>query len=229
MTASDVLVVDRVDKVFGPHTVLDAVSLSVPGGGAVVLRGPNGAGKSTLLSCIAGTLVPDRGTVTIDGHPMKDEPLAARAAMRYLPQEVEVPAGITGRELITLSADIFGADAAQVERAASLTGLGDALDRFASTYSVGMRRRLAFGSLMLGAPALFVLDEPFAGVDADGRARLLHALTAAKERGAGIVLAAHDRDAEDVARLAPTRFDLGEALHDDARDDGRDPPQESPT
>lgn len=204
----DVLIVEGVDKVFGQHHVLDDVALSVPPSHATVLRGPNGAGKSTLLACIAGTLVPDRGTVTIDGHSLRDTPLAARGALRYLPQEVEVPAGVTGHELLQLSASIFGAED-DVASAASITGLGDALQRYATTYSVGMRRLLAFGTLMLGAAALYVLDEPFAGVDAEGRARLVAALTAAQTRGAGIILAAHDRDAADIVKLSPTRFDLG--------------------
>jgi len=208
----EVLVVDGVRKAFGPHVVLDAVSLRLAAGHTMVLRGPNGAGKSTLLGCVAGTIVPDQGTVAIAGHDLIAKPVAARAALRYLPQEVEVPAGITGRELLELSATIFKADPDSIDRAAKITGLGDALERFATTYSVGMRRLLAFGTLMLGSAALFVLDEPFAGVDADGRGRLLDALIKAQAEGASIVLAAHDRDASDVARLSPERFDLGEVL-----------------
>ena len=205
--STDALVLEAVDKAFGPRKILDAVHLQVARSQAVVLRGPNGAGKSTLLGCIAGVVVPDRGAIAIGGHDLVRAPLAARAALRYLPQEVEVPAGITGRELLELSAAIFG-DGPGLDRAVAVTGLGDALSRLATTYSVGMRRRLAFGTLMLGQAALYVLDEPFAGIDAEGRARLLEALMAAQARGAGIVLAAHDHDADDVAQLAPVRFDL---------------------
>ena len=71
-----------------------------------------------------------------------------------------------------------------------------------------MRRLLAYGCLVLGPAALYVLDEPFAGVDADGRTRVLQSLLEARQRGVGILLAAHDRDADDVARLEPERFDL---------------------
>lgn len=210
MTAStpDALDVEGVRKTFGKRPVLDGIDLRVAAGAAVVLRGPNGAGKSTLLSCIAGTLVPDAGRVRIGGHDLAEAPLAARGALRYLPQEVEVPAGISGRELLDLGATIFGADANDRRRAAEVTGLGDALERYAATYSVGMRRLLACGQLVLGRARLWVVDEPFAGVDADGRARVLAALLAAKADGAGIVIAAHDRDADEVAKLEPERFDL---------------------
>jgi len=204
----DALHVDGVRKTFGKRTVLDDVDLRVPAGSAVVLRGPNGAGKSTLLSCIAGTLVPDAGRVRIGGHDLGNAPLAARAALRYLPQEVEVPAGITGRELLELTATIYGAATGDTARAAAVTGLGDALERYAATYSVGMRRLLACGQLVLGEAQLWVVDEPFAGVDADGRARVLAALLEAQQGGVGIVIAAHDRDADEVAKLAPERFDL---------------------
>ena len=218
MTEPDALHVDGVSKTFGKRTVLDEIDLRVAPGAAVVLRGPNGAGKSTLLSCIAGTLVPDAGRVRIAGHDLGQAPLAARAALRYLPQEVEVPAGITGRELLELTAAIFGAAPADQERAAKVTGLGNALERYAATYSVGMRRLLACGQLVLGRARLLVVDEPFAGVDADGRARVLDALLAAKDEGAGIVIAAHDRDADDVAKLAPERFDLSAPPEADAED-----------
>lgn len=205
------LEVKTVSKSFASRTVLDDVTLSVAPGQATVLRGPNGAGKSTLLGCIAGTVVPDQGHVVIAGHNLRDAPIAARAALRYLPQQVEMPDGMTGRELLELSATIFGANAASIEAAATITGLGDALDRLATTYSVGMRRLVAFGSLMLGNPALLVLDEPLAGVDADGRARVIAATRRMQQDGAGLVIAAHDRDSDDIATLAPTRFDLSRA------------------
>src|SRR5690606_3929612 len=148
-------------------------------GESVVLLGPNGAGKSTLIGCICGTVIPDAGTVAIGGHDLSAEPLASRAALRYLPQEVEVPPGLTGRELLEFYAAVYR-DPDGARAAEAFTGLGDALDRLATTYSVGMRRLLAFAGLLPGVAALFVLDEPFAGVDADGRARMVEILSRAR-------------------------------------------------
>ena len=194
-------------KNFGSHELLDGLDLHVAAGETVVLRGPNGAGKSTLLGCLAGVVVPDKGRVVIDGHDLQAQPLPARRALRYLPQEVEVPPGVSGEELLRLWADVFGASS--TEAAAAATGLGDALPRLATTYSVGMRRLLAFGAVMLGEAKLLVLDEPFAGVDVVGRARMRKALVARRAAGAAIVLATHGHDVEALDELSPRELRLG--------------------
>jgi ABC-type multidrug transport system ATPase subunit len=198
-----------VSKRFGKHEVLRGIDLVVDAGQAVTLVGPNGAGKSTLLGCVCGTVVPDDGTIEIGGHDLRARPIEARAALRYLAQEVEVPRGLTGRELLAFFADVHG-DAAGVEAAARFTDLGDALDRLATTYSVGMRRQLAFAGLLPGRARLLVLDEPFAGVDRDGRARMLAVLRERMAAGAGLLLAAHDQDLPDLDELGARRFDLRE-------------------
>ncbi|MEM9460313.1 MAG: ABC transporter ATP-binding protein [Myxococcota bacterium] len=201
------LVVEALTKRYADHTVLDRLSVKVEPGQTIMLRGPNGSGKSTLLGCIAGTIIPDEGRVWIGGHDLATAPLRARAALRYLPQEPEVPAGLSGRELLRFFADVYE-DPAGVERAADLLDFGDALDRFATTYSVGMRRQLMFAALLPGRGRLLVLDEPFAGVDADGRAKIRGAIEQSLADGAGVVIAAHDRDVEDVQPLSPRLFDV---------------------
>jgi len=202
------LSVEALTKRYADRTVLDALQLRVEAGQTVVLRGPNGAGKSTLLGCIAGTVIPDEGRVVIAGHDLARAPLRARAALRYLPQEPEVPAGLSGRELLQFYADAQG-DPTGVERALERLAFGDAIDHFATTYSVGMRRQLGFAALLPGRGRLWVLDEPFAGVDAAGRAWIRQAIADALAQGAGVVIAAHDRDVDDVAPLEPRRFDVG--------------------
>jgi len=201
------LLLDEVTKRYAGRTVLDALSLRVEAGETVVLRGPNGAGKSTLLGCIAGAVIPDEGRIEIGGHDLATAPLAARAALRFLPQEPEVPAGLGGDELLRFFAEVHG-DPASFDRAAAFLGFGDALAHFATTYSVGMRRLLMFAALLPGRGRLWVLDEPFAGVDEHGREKIRAVLLRALSEGAGVVIAAHDRDIVDVAPLDPRRFDV---------------------
>lgn len=196
------LVVTSITKRYGRRAVLADQSLRVDPGEAVVLRGPNGAGKSTVLGCVVGTVIPDEGTVAIDGHDLTTAPLAARAALRYLPQEPEVPPGLSGTELLDFFAQVHD-DPGGAQRAATVLDFGDALGRLASTYSVGMRRQLMFAGLLPGRARLWVLDEPFAGVDGPGRAKIRDVLRRALDDGAGVLLAAHDRDADDVQPLSP--------------------------
>lgn len=185
-------------KAYGGRSVLQGVELTAEAGEVVALLGPNGTGKTTLLGCVTGAVIPDAGTIEIGGHDLMRAPLAARAALRALPQEVEVPEGLTGRELVEFFAQVFEDPTGQA-RAIELADLGPAIDALATTYSVGMRKRLMFAALMLGPARLLALDEPFAGVDREGRGRMVAALERALAQGAAVLLSAHD--SEDVAGL----------------------------
>ena len=96
-------------KQYGQTVILDAIELELAAGELVILAGPNGAGKSTLLGCVCGTVDPDDGRVEIAGHDLHARPLAARGALRYLPQELEMPRGLTGREWLAFHAELFSA------------------------------------------------------------------------------------------------------------------------
>jgi ABC-type multidrug transport system ATPase subunit len=194
-----------VQKRYAARVILGGVDLDVGPGELVVLRGPNGTGKSTLLGCVCGQIVPDDGTIAIAGADLREAPMDARRSLRALAQEVEVPPGITGREWLAFCADVFGA------AAPGSTGdpqLDEVLDQLATTYSVGLRRRLAFLGLCVGTPRLFVLDEPFAGVDVDGRRSMLARLAADLRAGAGALIAAHDHEFGELASLGPRVVDV---------------------
>ena len=182
-------------KRYGARALFEGLELGVAAGEVAALLGPNGTGKSTLLGCITGAVIADAGRIEIGGHDLESAPIAARAALRALPQEVEVPEGLTGRELLEFHAEVF-AEPRGIDRAIMQAELGPAIDALATTYSVGMRKRLMFAALTLGPAALLVLDEPFAGVDREGRGRMVEALARALARGAGVLLSAHD--AEDL-------------------------------
>jgi ABC-type multidrug transport system ATPase subunit len=194
-------------KRYAQRPVLTDVSLELQPGETVALLGPNGAGKSTLIGCVCGTVIPDAGSVAIAGHDLRSEPIQARRRLRYLAQEIDVPAGLTGTEILEFHADVFE-DRSGLAQARALTGLGDALSLLATTYSVGMRRRLAFASLAFGDAAVYVLDEPFAGVDAEGREQLLAWLLERRTAGAAILLAAHAQDEWALQALDARRFTL---------------------
>ncbi|MCA9717433.1 MAG: ATP-binding cassette domain-containing protein, partial [Myxococcales bacterium] len=164
----------------------------------------NGAGKSTLLGCVSGTVDPDGGRVELTGQDLHARPLEARAALRYLPQELEMPRGLTGREWLLFHAELFGAspaDARALEPGDLLAPMRASLELLAETYSPGMRKRLAVATLLLGDGRVLVLDEPFAGVDRDGQAAIARHVAEALARGCGVLLSAHDPEEAPVAAL----------------------------
>lgn len=185
-------------KSFGSHVVFDGVDLSLQPGQIARILGPNGSGKTTLLSCIAGILIPDEGTILIDGHDLHGEPIAARGRLRFLAQRDAPPQGVSGVELVEFHAELLRASPADVEAAMARTGLGAALTHLVSTYSVGMFRRLQLACLALGTPGLVVLDEPFAGLDQGAREALRAQLISWSNAGVALLLATHDEGLEDV-------------------------------
>ncbi len=207
MTDHPVLCLRGIAKRYGTHVVLDGVDLEVAPGEAVALLGPNGTGKSTLIGCVCGAVIPDAGQILIDGVDLRTDPVVARRRLRYLPQEVDVPEGLTGHEILEFYADVFG-DRQDLPKAEALASLGPALTLLASTYSVGMRKRLMFAGLLPGEGRLYVLDEPFAGVDGESRERLIAWLKRRQAAGAGLLLAAHDQDREALEALGARNFDL---------------------
>ncbi|HEY0138465.1 MAG TPA: ATP-binding cassette domain-containing protein, partial [Nannocystis sp.] len=125
----------RLRKRYGATTLFDGLDLTVAPGEVVALLGPNGTGKSTLIGCVTGAVITDEGEVEIGGHDLMRAPLAARAALRTLPQEVEVPEGLTGRELLGFHASVFG-ERHGLDAALALADLGPAIEALATTYSV---------------------------------------------------------------------------------------------
>lgn len=203
------LFVGALSKRYANTRVLERVSLTIAAGETVALIGPNGAGKSTLVECIVGRTIADEGRVLIDGVDLAAEPIEARKRLRYLPQDVEVPEGLTGHDYLQLVADVF-AEPTGIDALIAASGLGAALDMLASTYSVGMRKRLAFAALACGDASLFVLDEPFAGLDREGRDAVVQVLRDACSRGAGVLLTGHDREDGPAQLLSPRWVALAE-------------------
>lgn len=195
MTAAH-LFLDRIGSTLGDRTALHDVTLLAQGGVTAVL-GPNGCGKSTMLRCAATVLVPDEGSVRIDGLDPLVEPerIEARRRLGYAPQE----AGFDGRlrvfDAVDYVAVLKGVNDTRRRRRAVFdaidrVGLADRVRERVGELSGGMKRRLVLAQSLLGAPSLLVLDEPSAGLDPDERGRLREIVT--ERRGdATVLLATH--------------------------------------
>lgn len=192
--SEEVLQADGLCRTLGRRTLVQSVSLSVARGDVLGLLGLNGAGKSTTLQLLAGTLVPDAGSVRIDGIDMSEEPIAARAHIGYLPDEPPLVADMRVADYLTFTARLRRLDRHRSrDRVAAVLqqcDLADVARRRIAQLSKGYRQRIGLAQAIVHEPALLLLDEPSNGLDPQqmlGMRSLIRALAPST----GIVFSTH--------------------------------------
>jgi ABC-2 type transport system ATP-binding protein len=177
-------------------TALDHVDLDIPRGSIFGLLGPNGAGKSTLINILAGLVLKTGGKAVVWGIDLDADPRQARAAIGVVPQELNIDAFFTPREMMELQAGMYGVPRAErrTQEILGMLGLADQADAYARTLSGGMRRRLMVAKAMVHWPPVLVLDEPTAGVDVELRQQLWAQVRAMNKAGTTILLTTHYLD-----------------------------------
>ena len=147
----------------------DNVSLSVCAGDIYGFIGHNGAGKSTTIRAVVGVLDFTEGEIFIDGHSVKNEPLECKRITAYIPDNPDLYENLTGIQYLNFIADVFGISATEreqsIQKYASAFEITDALGDLISSYSHGMKQKVAIISALIHKPKLLVLDEPFVGLD----------------------------------------------------------------
>ena len=190
--ASNSIDVRHVAKRFGDVVALDDISLSIGKGSMVGLIGHNGAGKSTLFKLMLGLIAPSAGDVLIDGVPTGGRDFRhVRRRIGYLPETFVTYDNLTGREVLHLFADLKKVPRAACAEVLERVGLGRAAERRVRGYSKGMRQRLGFAQVLLGAPDLIFLDEPTNGLDPEGIHDFYRILRDVQAQGATIVITSH--------------------------------------
>ncbi len=183
----------------GRFPALAGVDLSVERGEIVLLAGPNGAGKSTLLKVCAGLLAVSDGTAIVLGYDLRADRRAVRTHVGLLGHTNGLYDDLTVEENVRFWARSAGASPAEVDAAMARLGLAGRLASLpVAKCSAGQKRRTALAALAARRPELWLLDEPHAGLDADGRDLLDGLLRAASAAGATVVVASHE-----LARAAP--------------------------
>ena len=175
--ADTAIEVRDVVKTYPPKVrALDGLSFSVPQGIVFGLLGPNGAGKSTAVKVLTTLSRPDSGAARVAGLDVLTEPDRVRRVIGCVAQKSGIDGAATGRENLTLQAQIHGLRGADLRgRVQSLLdrfGLGDAADRASQTYSGGMQRKLDLAMGLAHRPRVLFLDEPTTGLDPEARADL---------------------------------------------------------
>jgi ABC-2 type transport system ATP-binding protein len=183
---------EAVTKRYGDLTAVDDVSFGV-GAEVFGLLGANGAGKSTLIKMLVGLLGPDGGTLRVAGHDVRLDATAARRAVGYLPEDLELYERLTGREFLRFVAGLKGAPPDDERVEADLDGFGilEKADHLIKEYSLGMKKKIGLLAAFLGAPRVLVLDEPLNALDAYSMRLVERRLAAFRDAGGCVVLSSH--------------------------------------
>jgi ABC-2 type transport system ATP-binding protein len=156
-------------KYYSAITGVRDVCFTLQPGAVIGLLGPNGSGKSTTVGMITGLLEPSGGSVQLDGRDIRDDLVAYKARLGYVPEEAQLYTWMSGAEYLTLCARLRGLPRATIERRIdallSIFGLQTDRDAPMSAYSKGMRQKILLSAALLHDPSIIVLDEPCSGLD----------------------------------------------------------------
>jgi len=182
-------------KVYGEKAAVDGLSLSVPQGSFFGFLGPNGAGKTTTIKMLMGLATPTSGSIAMFGLPIPERSIEIKQMIGLVPDESLLFDHLTGVEYIEFVGRIYGLDR-EVARVRSvelfeLFELDGAQRKMISEYSKGMRKRVAMAAALIHRPKLFLMDEPFEGVDAVGARLMKEILLEQVRHGATIFLTSH--------------------------------------
>ncbi|MFP4177510.1 MAG: ABC transporter ATP-binding protein [Acholeplasmataceae bacterium] len=171
------------------------ISLAIEAGDLYGFVGHNGAGKTTLLKAIAGIIDFDEGEITVVGKSVKDEPLGVKRMIAYIPDNPDIYESLTGIEYLEFIADVFAIDTdarkQEIDRYATLFEIIDVLRDPISSYSHGMKQKLVIISALIHRPKLFLLDEPFVGLDPKASFQLKEILRDLCRQGSAVFFSTH--------------------------------------
>jgi ABC-2 type transport system ATP-binding protein len=182
-------------KSFGEIDAVQGISFEVRRGEVFSLLGPNGAGKSTTISILSCLLAPTRGDARVMGHSVTEAPMAVKAAIGVVPQEIALYEDLSARENLNFWGKMYNLRGAaltqRVDEVLEVIGLTERQKGRAGKFSGGMKRRLNIGIALLNRPQVLIMDEPTVGIDPQTRRRILDSVTAFNEQGMTILYTTH--------------------------------------
>ena len=174
---------------------VDGLSLSVKAGEIHAFIGHNGAGKTTTIRAVVGIMDFDEGEILINGHSVKNEPVKCKSMIAYSPDNPDLYDYVTGVQYLNYMCDMFSVPAkeraSRIQKYADVLKLTDSLGDLISSYSHGMKQKLALIGAFVHSPKLLVLDEPFVGLDPEASFHLKKIMRELCDAGTAIFFSTH--------------------------------------
>ena len=189
------LVINHLTKTFGDKLAVGDLSLHIAPGEICAFIGHNGAGKTTTIKACCGILQPDSGEIFIAGKSVANDPIACKKELAYIPDNPDLYEFLSGIQYLNFVADIFGVSQedrqSRIHRYADLFDLTSDLAQPVSSYSHGMKQKLAIISAWLHDPKLIIMDEPFVGLDPKAAHLLKGMMREVCDNGGAIFFSTH--------------------------------------
>ncbi|WP_455684369.1 ABC transporter ATP-binding protein [Thomasclavelia sp.] len=187
--------IENLTKSYGSKKAVDDLSLHIESGHIYGFIGHNGAGKTTTLKSVAGIMEFDHGNIYIDGKSIKDDPLACKSVMAYIPDNPDLYEYLTGVKYLNFIGDVYGVSQSEresrIKKYGDMFELTDSLGEPISAYSHGMKQKLAVISALIHEPKLIIMDEPFVGLDPKASHLLKGLMRDLCDRGGAIFFSTH--------------------------------------
>ena len=189
------LKITNLTKTYGDKTAVDDLTLHIQPGEIFGFIGPNGAGKTTTIKAACGILGFDSGRILVDGVDVQKDPLECKKRIAYIPDNPDLYEFLSGIKYLNFIADVFKIEAGErkkrIEEYAEIFELTADLAAPISTYSHGMKQKLAIISALIHKPKLLILDEPFVGLDPKAAHTVKTIMAEMCEQGGAIFFSTH--------------------------------------
>lgn len=189
------LSIKNLKKYYGKTLAVNNVNLEINDGEIFAFIGHNGAGKTTTIKCVVGILDFSDGEITLDGINVKEKPLEFKQKIAYIPDNPDLYDALTGIQYLNFVGDVYGLSKEirheQIKKYADIFELTTNLGDLISSYSHGMKQKLALISAFIRNPKLLILDEPFVGLDPKASFKVKEIMREMCEKGSIIFFSTH--------------------------------------
>ena len=189
------LQINNLTKTYGEKKAVDDLTLHIQPGEIYGFIGHNGAGKTTTIKSCCGILQFEEGEILIDGISIKDDPIACKKKLAYIPDNPDLYEFMSGMQFLNFIADIFEVSAvdrtSRIKKYADMLELTDDLGQSVASYSHGMKQKLAIISALIHEPKLIIMDEPFVGLDPKASHQLKQLMREICDNGGAIFFSTH--------------------------------------